>query len=777
MATLYGAGAYTGSNPIGGGNGYVSAHGYTQAGARYVVATLAELNSAMASATSGQVIWIPNGTTIVVPTVSNPGSRIWLPNPVKPGVVLASNRGQGGAAGGKIKLTATVTGAFATGIWCRSNSVISGLTIEGPTNLGIAGSKSTATLCALKISGAVNVEVENCHLYNFPQGIISIDNIKASGPENLNWNSANRHKIHHCEIHGAQAHGWGYGILQSNANGKGLAAYVHACKLYDNRHSIACDHGEPYSYEVAYCEVGESWYWSENRPGATRYNACQIDAHGMGHTGGYAGRHYEVHHNTFHINGTKANFGVRGYPSDQHRTYNNWTKKTNHTGLYPAGGAYEVPLGKLVDLEESEGGEWGGRNDMPSYKVYVYSNWYGSSAPPGGIDPPPVSEIVLESFTCAPPNPVPVGASYTLTATLRNTGATTGTATVIIGWITGSTRSPLSTQTVTVAAGGTATATYTGHTSADGVYTMYCSVGAVEQTVPLVVGGAEAPAVATSAATNVQTTTATLNGNLVSLGTEPSGTVAFEWGKTPSYGNTTPGQVRSSTGAYSAALSGLEPDTTYHFRAKLVAGTSNYYGADLTFKTASLPVEAPVVRTDPAQNIYLHSARLHLELLSMGSATSVQLYWEYGKTLDYGSETSPRITRTTAPQSCQQELTGLEPATAYHFRAVVVGNNGKTAYGADRTFTTEAVPRIPVCLTLPAEQVTQTQALLRGQVQGISPETPVVAAGFRWGLSADALTAGADWSTYMIQDGPISYLLDDLDPDTTYYYQAYMRLG
>ena len=202
MATLYGAGAYTGSNPIGGGNGYVSAHGYSQAGARYVVTTLAELNSAMASATSGQVIWIPSGTTITVPTVSNPGSRIWLPNPVKPGVVLASNRGQGGAAGGKIKLTATVTGAFATGIWCRSNSVISGLTIEGPTNLGIAGSQSTATLFALKISGAVNVEVENCHLYNFPQGIISIDNTKASGPENLNWNSANRHKIHHLDKEG-----------------------------------------------------------------------------------------------------------------------------------------------------------------------------------------------------------------------------------------------------------------------------------------------------------------------------------------------------------------------------------------------------------------------------------------------------------------------------------------------------------------------------------------------------------------------------------------------
>ncbi len=380
-APTYGAGTSAGASPIGGGNGYVSPHGYSQTKATYVVRTLSELNAAMAKATSGQVIWIPDGTTIMVNSVANSGGRMWLPNPLKQGVVLASNRGQGGAAGGKIKLTATVTGAFATGIWCQSNSVISGLTIEGPTNLGISGSMSTPTLFALKISGAVNVEVENCHLYNFPQGIITIDNIKASGPANLNWNSANRHKIHHCEIHGAQAHGWGYGILQSNANGKGIAAHVYACKLYDNRHSIACDHGEPYSYEIAQCIIGDSWYWSQNRPGGTKYYACQVDAHGMGSSKGYAGRHYEVHHNTFSANGNKANCGIRGYPSDQHRIYNNWTKKTTHSGAYPAGGAYEVKIGSLVDLEGSEGGAWGGANNMPQYKVYVYANWYGTSGP------------------------------------------------------------------------------------------------------------------------------------------------------------------------------------------------------------------------------------------------------------------------------------------------------------------------------------------------------------------------------------------------------------
>ncbi len=382
-AADYGAGAYTGSNPIGGGEGYVSPHGYSQATADYVVTTLTELNTAMSKATSGDVIWIPDGTTIVVPSVANATGRMILPYALGNGVVLASNRGQDGAAGGKIKVTGTCTGAFGTGIYCKSNSVISGLTIEGPTNLGTPGSVGGCyTMFALKLSGAVNVEVENCELYNFPQGIICIDNIKASPGQSLQWDSPNRHKIHHCEIHGAQAHGWGYGILQSNYNGNSLSALVDACNIYDCRHNIACDHGSGFNYEIRYCTIGDSWYWSANQVGGTKYYACQVDAHGSGaSTSGYAGGHYEVHHNTFSSNGNKANGGIRGIPLDEHNFYNNWTRKTNHNGLYPSDGSYEITIGSFVDLEGSEGGSWGGSNNMPQYRVYVWNNWYGATAP------------------------------------------------------------------------------------------------------------------------------------------------------------------------------------------------------------------------------------------------------------------------------------------------------------------------------------------------------------------------------------------------------------
>src|SRR5512137_2152333 len=79
----HGADANPTGNPIGGGMGYVSPHGYSQSTADYVVSTAAELSTALSSATSGDVIWIPSGTTISI--------SVSYAKTLEPGVVLASN--------------------------------------------------------------------------------------------------------------------------------------------------------------------------------------------------------------------------------------------------------------------------------------------------------------------------------------------------------------------------------------------------------------------------------------------------------------------------------------------------------------------------------------------------------------------------------------------------------------------------------------------------------------------------------------------------------------
>jgi len=101
------------------------------------------------------------------------------------------------------------------------------------------------------------------------------------------------------------------------------------------------------------------------------------------------------------------------------------------------------------------------------------------------------------------------------------------------------------------------------------------------------------PTVETLAATNVTTTGATLNGRVTSMGSAASVSPYFEYGIATSYGSTRSADVLSSAGNFSAVISGLLPNTTYHFRAQLAL--VSLPGIDLTFTTLPPP---PVLSLD-----------------------------------------------------------------------------------------------------------------------------------------------------------------------------------
>ena len=93
------------------------------------------------------------------------------------------------------------------------------------------------------------------------------------------------------------------------------------------------------------------------------------------------------------------------------------------------------------------------------------------------------------------------------------------------------------------------------------------------------------PTATTDAATGVSETSTTLNGT---LGAGGSSTAYFQYGTTAAYGASTATQsvgTSSSPSPLAAAIGGLAPGTTYHFR--LVAENSGgvTYGADQTFTT------------------------------------------------------------------------------------------------------------------------------------------------------------------------------------------------
>jgi hypothetical protein len=94
-----------------------------------------------------------------------------------------------------------------------------------------------------------------------------------------------------------------------------------------------------------------------------------------------------------------------------------------------------------------------------------------------------------------------------------------------------------------------------------------------------------APVVTTNPATNITTSSATLNGSLNPHGLTTM--VNFQWGTTVSYGHSTPmlTQTGNTYRNISANISGLTTGTTYHFRIMATNSGGTRFGIDRTFRT------------------------------------------------------------------------------------------------------------------------------------------------------------------------------------------------
>jgi phosphodiesterase/alkaline phosphatase D-like protein len=225
------------------------------------------------------------------------------------------------------------------------------------------------------------------------------------------------------------------------------------------------------------------------------------------------------------------------------------------------------------------------------------------------------------------------------------------------------------------------------------------------------------PAVSTGAATSVSTTSANLTGAVVPQGQSTS--YYFQYGTSTSYGSqsssSSAGAGTASMGV-SAAVGGLSPATTYHYRLVATNATGPSFGADRTFTTAKLPVAPPpVAKTGAAQIIALSSATLTGTANPKGSATTY--YFQYGQTAAYGAVTPTGDAGSgSADVSLSATLSGLALNTTYHYRLVVISAGG-TSFGADTTFVT--FPPLGVLLNASRETLLAGQATtLSGSLLG-----------------------------------------------------------
>jgi hypothetical protein len=168
----------------------------------------------------------------------------------------------------------------------------------------------------------------------------------------------------------------------------------------------------------------------------------------------------------------------------------------------------------------------------------------------------------------------------------------------------------------------------------------------------------------------------------------------FEYGPSASYGDST--EISASIGSDNLfhpvddEVPNLTPGTTYHFRAVAINFTGTAYGPDEVFTTP----DAPRIDQTSSSGIGATSAHLSAEVSPNSEPTTV--YFEYGPSAAYGAGTpSAQIGSGTASQLTGADLSGLTPATTYHFRAVATNQLGTTR-GPDQTFVTHTAPPPPV---------------------------------------------------------------------------------
>ncbi len=204
----------------------------------------------------------------------------------------------------------------------------------------------------------------------------------------------------------------------------------------------------------------------------------------------------------------------------------------------------------------------------------------------------------------------------------------------------------------------------------------------------------------------------TVSGATVAGSVNPEGVVLtsceFEYGTDTSYGHSVacspePGASSESV-PVSASLTGLAANTAYHYRVVAANANGTTVGEDREFLTPSPPILGLAPGTtetvsEYSEGVTVTSATLRSAVNPVGADTIYR--FEYGSTTGYGTSVpvpDADIGAGTEYVPVMQHLTGLQAATAYHYR-VVASNAYGTTDGPDRVFTTFSAPATSVADT------------------------------------------------------------------------------
>ncbi len=273
--------------------------------------------------------------------------------------------------------------------------------------------------------------------------------------------------------------------------------------------------------------------------------------------------------------------------------------------------------------------------------------------------------------------------------------------------------------------------------------------------------------VATTPATNVSYTSATVGGNVTDDGgaavTERG--VCYSTSANPTTSNTKI-PSGSGTGSYACNLTNMQDGTTYYARAYAINEKGIAYGEEVSFTTKTKTIAT--VATTSATNVSYTFATVGGNVTNDGGASVTE------RGICYSTSANPttantKITSGSGTGSFVCNLTELQDGTTYYARAYAINEKG-TAYGEQVNFTTKGKTTPTVTTNTPSE-ITYTQAMIQGAVTD-DGGTSVTEKGICYSTSPNP-TVDSNKRTNGSGIGTITCVFSDLQDGTTYYARAY----
>ena len=281
---------------------------------------------------------------------------------------------------------------------------------------------------------------------------------------------------------------------------------------------------------------------------------------------------------------------------------------------------------------------------------------------------------------------------------------------------------------------------------------------------------ADVPVVQTLGSAEVGSDGATLSGTVLTDNGASITERGFVWMQGDGTPTTSNSKLKSSgtTGDFTAALTGLEPNKKYSFRAYAINSVGTAYGAVMTFSTIA---DLPSLSATKVSNLNTTSATFTSSVISHGGETVSEVGFYYSKSEDVSVATAFKVTESYSSDTFVIDVGDLEIGTQYYVRAYAKNSAGEALNPivSFKTVSTE-----PSVKTTGSSEITAYSALLSGEVLDDNGE-PVTECGFVWLKGTSTPTTSSQKITLEGTLGAISATLSGLEPDQTYTFRAYAK--